>query len=74
MSQSQLYRKIKALTNLTIQSFIRMHRLKRAFEMLEQGSKTVKEVAFLTGFANVSHFSKMFAQKYGLPPSKVAQK
>ena len=74
MSQAQLYRKLKALTNLSIKNFMNEHRLRRAFEMLQDSTRSVKEVAYLTGFVDPSYFSRVFMNKYGFPPSKVAKK
>ena len=73
MSHSQLYRKIKALTNLSIAGFIRDYRLQRALEMLKTGEHNVSEVAYLTGFNSRNYFSKAFTQKYSYPPSEVAK-
>lgn len=71
MSHSQLYRKIKALTNLSIAGFVRNYRLGRAFELLKSGTHNVTEVADMTGFGNRRYFHKVFVDKYHFPPSQV---
>ncbi|WP_422359220.1 hybrid sensor histidine kinase/response regulator transcription factor [Reichenbachiella sp.] len=71
MSHSQLYRKIKALTNLSIAGFIRNYRLQRAFELLKSGTHNVTEVADMTGFGNRRYFHKVFVEKYNFPPSQI---
>ncbi|MEO9853154.1 MAG: two-component regulator propeller domain-containing protein [Reichenbachiella sp.] len=71
MSHSQLYRKIKALTNLSIAGFVRNYRLGRAFELLKTGTYNVTEVADMTGFGNRRYFHKVFVDKYNFPPSQV---
>lgn len=71
MSHSQLYRKIKALTGLSIAGFIRNFRLERAFELLKEGTHNVTEVANMTGFANRRYFHKAFVDKYNFPPSEL---
>lgn len=43
-------------------------RLKRAGQMLGTSQLSIGEVAYLSGFQNVSHFSKSFKDKYGMPP------
>ena len=64
MSYSQLYRKIKALTNFTITGFIRDYRLQKAMKMLQIAKHNVTEVAYLTGFSNRRYFHKAFVEKY----------
>ncbi|WP_430974099.1 response regulator [Sunxiuqinia rutila] len=73
VSQDQLYRKIKALTGLSINHFIRLLRLKRAAQMLASGQYTVSEVVFQTGFNNPSYFTKCFKTEYGVLPSDFIQ-
>ena len=43
-------------------------RLEHARTMLETSKKNVTEVAFNCGFENLSHFSRIFKQKYGKSP------
>ena len=43
-------------------------RLEYARTMLESTGKNVTEVAFNSGFENLSHFSRVFKQKYGKSP------
>lgn len=43
-------------------------RLEHAKSLLEAGRKSVSEVAFNSGFENLSHFSRIFKQKYGMSP------
>ncbi|MGQ7868843.1 ATP-binding protein [Sunxiuqinia sp. sy24] len=74
VSQDQLYRKIKALTGLSINHFIRLLRLKRAARMLASGQYSVSEVVFQTGFNNPSYFTKCFKAEYGVLPSDYVQK
>ena len=70
MSRSQLYRKIKALTNFSLAGFVRDYRLKRAMEMLQAGEHNVAEVVYLAGFGNRSYFHKVFVEKYQCTPNE----
>ncbi len=70
MSQSQLVRKLKALTNLTANEFLRDFRLQRAAELFEKKSGTVSEIAFQVGFEHLSYFSKVFQEKFKKLPSE----
>ncbi len=74
MSRSQLYRKFRALTNTTVHHFIRNLRLLRAKELLQSTDLNVSEVAQETGFKNLSHFSKIFQEKFDRNPSSFRQK
>jgi AraC-like DNA-binding protein len=66
VSRMQLYRKLHALTDMTVKEFIRDIRLKRAAQLLKQGAMTVSEIAYAVGFKDVSHFGKCFRQVYGI--------
>ncbi|WP_026810953.1 hybrid sensor histidine kinase/response regulator transcription factor [Arenibacter latericius] len=68
MSQDQLYRKIKALTGLSINHFIRLVRLKKAARLLASGDYTVSEVLFKVGFNNPSYFTRCFKAEFGVLP------
>lgn len=45
-------------------------RLKLAKSFLESDKKSISEVAFCSGFENLSHFSRVFKEKYGVSPVK----
>lgn len=70
MSHSTLYRKLKALTGLSIHEFIRSIRLKRAAQLLESGSITVSEAAYQTGFSEMKYFRLYFKNQFGCLPSE----
>ena len=73
LSRSQLFRKIKAIANLTPNEYIRSFRLHRAMDMLKQQTGSVSEIAYATGFQNPSYFSKVFQEQFGMAPSSVAK-
>jgi AraC-like DNA-binding protein len=70
VSRMQLYRKLAALTDMTVKEFIRDIRLKRAAQMLIQKKMTVSEVAYAVGFRDLSHFRKCFRQQFGMNASE----
>ncbi len=70
MTSVQLRRKIKALTDQTVTEYIRHYRLEKAAELLQQKAGTVSEIAYQVGFESLSYFSKVFQEKFGLPPSE----
>ena len=70
LSQPQTYRKIKALTNLSITEFIRNIRLKKAAQLLASGNQSISEVAYEVGFSDPNYFTKCFVKLYGQTPSE----
>jgi signal transduction histidine kinase/DNA-binding response OmpR family regulator/ligand-binding sensor domain-containing protein len=70
MSESQLYRKIKALSDKSISVFIRSTRLSVAKKQLRNTSLTISEIAYQCGFNNPIWFSSSFKQEFGVSPSK----
>lgn len=70
ISRVHLYRKLKELTNLSLRDFIRNIRLNEAARLLSEQKHSVAEIAQRTGFDNVSYFTVVFKQKYGVPPSQ----
>lgn len=68
MSRSSLHRKIKGLSDLTPNDYIRLHRLKKAALLLHEGSYRVNEIAAITGFTSSSYFTKCFQQHFGMLP------
>ena len=74
MSRSNLLRKIKKSTNLSVSQFIRQIRLKTAMDLLKQDAYTVSEVSYKVGFGSTSYFIKCFREHYGYPPGEVDTK
>ncbi|MCL3779344.1 hybrid sensor histidine kinase/response regulator [Prolixibacteraceae bacterium JC049] len=71
VSSSNLYRKIKELTDLSPNEFIRTIRLKKSIELLQSKRFNVSEVATAVGFNDPLYFSRCFKKQFGYPPSKV---
>jgi transcriptional regulator GlxA family with amidase domain len=74
VSRMQLYRKLHALTDMTVKEFIRHIRLKRAAQLLIQQKMNVSEVAYDVGFKDLSHFRKCFKREYGMSASEYVAK
>ena len=69
LSRSQLHNKIKANTDLSTSIFIRQIRLEKSRALLRQTELNISEVAYAVGFKNPGYFSRLFSEKYGIPPS-----
>jgi len=70
MSRAQIYRKFKSLIDWTPHDYLRTYRLHKARKLLLTTKLNVSEAAYLTGFKNVSHFSRVFAEEFGKSPSE----
>ena len=69
VSRRQLFRKLKAVIDLTPKAFIRAVRLKRAAQLLLESEMTVTEITFAVGFQDVKHFRTLFKEQFGTLPS-----
>lgn len=74
ISRMQLYRKLQALTNMTVKEFIRHIRLKRATQLLNQEKLNISEIAYQVGFKDLSHFRKCFKREYGMSATEYLSK
>ena len=74
MSRTHLYRKLKQLTNLTAIEFVRNMRLQRAAQLFKQNKQYVAEVAYMSGFKELSYFRKIFKELYGISPQEFASR
>ncbi|HMQ07440.1 MAG TPA: response regulator [Saprospiraceae bacterium] len=74
MSESQLNRKVKALTGKTLSIFIRSVRLYEGHNMLKGNQHTVSEVAYAVGFTDPAYFSRTFSKEFGYTPSSLIKK
>ena len=71
LSESQLYRKIKATTDRSTAVFIRSIRLNEAKKMIQSTDKTIAEIAYAVGFNEPTWFSTAFKKEFGYSPSTI---
>jgi len=64
LSQSTLYRKIRALTGESPTLFIQSYRLKRGAQLLKANFGNVTEVAYEVGFSSSAYFTQCFKEKF----------
>lgn len=69
LSRPTLYRKIKAISNLTLNELINLARLKKAAELLAEGHYRIFEVSNITGFSSPNHFNRIFYKQFSMSPS-----
>lgn len=69
MHRSNLYKKLQHITGQTPIQFIRLIRLKRGRQLLEQSGMYISEVAYRVGFNSPRLFSRYFKEAFGFSPS-----
>ena len=69
ISRAQLHRKMKEMTGLPISEFIRNIRLEQAVRLLEEQKINITQVAYITGFSSLAHFSTVFRKQFGVSPT-----
>lgn len=70
MSQSTLYRKLKSLTGMSANEFIRNIRIKKACVLLQTTNLQVSDIAYMVGFTDPKYFGIIFKKEKGMSPSK----
>ena len=72
--RTQLYRKIKAITNYSPVELMRNLRLKKARNLLMGSEKTISEICYEVGFSTPAYFTKCYRDQYGETPSETRNK
>lgn len=70
MSRPTLYRKIKAISNLSPNELINIARLKRAAELLSLGEYKIYEISDMVGYGSQTHFGRNFFKQFNKTPSE----
>lgn len=70
ISRSQLYRKIRALTNRSVHEFIISVRMNKARELLLSAEFSISETAYKVGFSLPTNFTRTFTKHFGVTPKK----
>ncbi|GAB6121688.1 hybrid sensor histidine kinase/response regulator transcription factor [Dysgonomonas termitidis] len=70
MSRSSLHRKIKATIDTTPTDFIRLVRLQKGAQLIQEGKYRINEICYLVGINTPSYFIKLFQNQYGITPKE----
>ena len=62
-------RDFKKVSDLTPQKWLIRRRLEAARNLILKGGMKVSEICFDVGFKNLSHFSKLYKEMYGIAPT-----
>ena len=60
--------------NMSFGEYIRKQRIERAIELMQQPAYSLTEIAYLTGFSDQSHFTRIFKKHTGQNPSVYRKK
>ena len=72
MSETQLFRKLKALTNQGFASYLKLYRLRKAKDLIENyDDLNISEIAYEVGFNDPNYFSRAFSEAFGQTPSSL---
>lgn len=69
MSGSTLYRKMKALTGLSTNEYIRKVKMENAERLLLEGKFNISEIAYKVGMNSTGYFRQCFKEEFGVSPS-----
>lgn len=71
MSRTLFFTRIKQVTGLTPNEFLRTTRLKKAAELLAADNNLrITEICYMVGFSSTSYFAKCFQAEYGMLPNQ----
>lgn len=75
VSERQLHRKTKSLLHLTPNKYIRVLKLHKAKQLIEDYLyDTISQISYAVGYYDTHYFSKLFRQQYGLSPKELLTK
>lgn len=69
LGRSLFFQKVKGISGLTPNDYLRTYRLKKAALLFKQGERRINEVGYQVGFSSPSYFSKRFSAHFGISPS-----
>ena len=74
MSHSSLYKKVKAVSGQTVNSFIRSIRLRKAAVLMLKENYTINQAALEVGIGDIRYFREQFVKLFGMNPSDYIKK
>ncbi|MEA5137990.1 hybrid sensor histidine kinase/response regulator transcription factor [Arcicella rigui] len=70
VSRVQLYRKVKALLNCSVNDYLQDVRLKKARYLLRQTNEPIQDIALKVGFTSQGYFASSFKAKFQITPTE----
>ena len=73
MSHSTLYKKMKAMTGMSLIEFINDYRIYKAVQLFRHGETNVSQVAEACGISDPKNFRTLFKRKMNITPKQFVQ-
>ncbi len=70
-SENYIYKIFKETFQVSCKTYILDYRLNKALHELQTSSSSISDIAEMTGFSSIYHFSAAFKKKYGYSPSSL---
>lgn len=70
VSRTKLYYKIKSLSGMTPGNFFKTYKLNRVVELMAENSRTLSEIAAMTGFSSREQMTSVFKKHFGVTPTE----
>ncbi len=74
ISESKMKKQFKQVFGNSIYQYFQQFRIQKAAEFIREHGSSVSEAGFLTGFTNLSHFTRLFERYIGEKPKKYSMK
>lgn len=71
LSETKLKQGFKICFGCTIYDYIVEKRMEMAYKLLQDGKYKIKDVVWMVGYSNPSHFAESFRKRYGVNPSEM---
>lgn len=68
MSRSSFYRKVKSITGMSPNDYLKVFRLNKAAELLLENNLPISEICDQVAFSSSSYFAKCFKAQFGVLP------
>jgi len=68
LSRSTFFKRIKTLTGLSPQEYLKDYKMNRAIELMKTTDMTIAEIAYNSGFKDSGYFGKCFRKEFGISP------
>jgi len=73
-SKSHTYRKVRSITGISVNQYIKETRLQEAAKLILNSNNTASEISYKVGFSSPSYFNKCFSKYYGVTPGGYKEK
>lgn len=70
VSRTVFFNKLKALTGLGPNEFVKEMRIRKAAQLMENRDYNITQISYMVGINGSRYFSKCFKAKYGVTPSE----